>query len=63
MKKLYDVELTIEPILLESQKNTLLNLIEYISEQDQENWSPLVLENLDGLINLLEKIEDQIKGE
>lgn len=60
MKKLYDVEITVCPELLSKQKQTLLNLIEHIYEYGE--CSDEAVSHLDGLINMLDAIEDQVNN-
>jgi hypothetical protein len=58
MKKLHDIEITVCPQLISKQKQTLLSLIDHI-----EDWGQCgdeAINHLDGLINLLDAIEDQI---
>ena len=56
MKKLYDVEITICPELLTKQRNFLFG----IADEYSEEWSDGRMEAINGLINLLDAIEDQI---
>jgi hypothetical protein len=55
-KKLYDVEITICPELLTKQRNFLFD----IADEDSEEWSDERMEAINGLINMLDAIEDQI---
>lgn len=57
MKKLHDIELTVCPDLLSKQKQFLLNLC---PQDGKGMWTDEMWECLDGLINLLDYIEDQI---
>jgi hypothetical protein len=58
MKKLYDIEITVCPDLLSKQKHTLLAVIELLVER--EDTDDVFINHLDGLINMLDAIEDQI---
>jgi len=60
MKKLYDIQITVCPDLLSKQKQTLLKLTEHI--QDWGECSDEALEHLDGLLNMLDYIEDEVNG-
>jgi len=56
MKKLYDVELTICPELLNQQRRFLFD----IADEYSEEWSDGRMAAINGLINMLDAIEDQI---
>ncbi|MFZ9657885.1 MAG: hypothetical protein ACO29Z_04260 [Crocinitomicaceae bacterium] len=60
MKKLYDVEIVVCPELISKQKQTLLSLIDHI--EDWGECSDEALGHLDGLLNLLDAIEDQVNN-
>lgn len=57
--KYYDIEITVCPKLLGEQKQTLLAVIELLAER--KNTSGIFIDHLDGLLNLLDYIEDEIK--
>lgn len=59
MKKLYDIEITVCPKLLGEQKQTLLAVIELLAER--KDTDDIFINHLDGLVNLLDYIEDEIK--
>jgi hypothetical protein len=58
MKKLYDVEIVVCPDLISKQKQTLLAVIELLVER--EDTDDVFINHLDGLINMLDAIQDQI---
>lgn len=58
MSKLYDVEITVCPKLLSEQKQTLFAVIELLAER--KGTDDVFLNNLDGLVNMIDKIEDEI---
>ena len=60
MKKLYDVEVVVCPELLSQQKQTLLAVIELLVERQETD--DVFINHLDGLINMLDNIEDQINN-
>jgi hypothetical protein len=56
MKKLYDIEIVVCPELIAKQKQTLLSMMDFLSsEWDDEMW-----DSMNGLLNLLDAIDDQI---
>ena len=57
--KLYDIEITVCPKLIAEQKQTLLAVIELLAER--KNTSGIFIDHLDGLLNMLDSIEDEIK--
>jgi hypothetical protein len=56
MRKLHDIEITVCPDLLSKQKQTLYHLM----DEKQIEWTDEMRENMDGLLNLLDFIEDRI---
>jgi len=54
--KEYDIQITVCPLYLAKQKQFLLNLI----TDKQIEWTDEMRENVDGLINLLDYIGDEI---
>ena len=52
----YDIQITACPIYLTKQKQLLFSLL----ENKQIEWTDEMRENMDGLLNLLDYIEDQI---
>ena len=58
-KKLYDIEISVCPKLIAEQKQTLLAIIELLAER--KNTSGIFIDHLDGLLNMLDSIEDEIK--
>ena len=58
MKKLYDVEIVVCPDLLSKQTQTLLTMCDYLSSE----WDDEMREGVDGLLNMLDAIEDQINN-
>lgn len=58
MKNLYDVEIVICPDLLDKQRNFLFD----IADEYSEEWSDEKMDALNGLINMLDAIEDQINN-
>jgi hypothetical protein len=59
MKKLYDIEITVCPKLIAEQKTTLVYLTDWL---EKNRLPKAMLEHLDGLINLLDAIDDQINN-
>jgi hypothetical protein len=57
MSKFYDIEITVCPELLKKQKIMLYDLI----DQKQVEWTDEMREGMDGLLNLLDYIEDEVK--
>ena len=57
MKKLHDIEITVCPDLLDKQKQTLYSII----DEKSIEWTDEMRENMDGLLNLLDWIQDEIK--
>ena len=55
--KLYDIEITVCPKLLAEQKQTLYKLM----DEKSIEWTDEMREHIDGLLNLLDYIEDEIK--
>lgn len=53
MKKLYDIEITVCPKLLDKQRKFLFDLVDEYSEE----WSDEKMNALDGLINMLDNID------
>jgi hypothetical protein len=60
MKKLYDIEIVVCPKLISEQKQTLLAVIELLVER--EDTDDVFINHLDGLINMLDTIEDQVNN-
>lgn len=58
-EKLYDIEITVCPKLLGEQKQTLLAVIELLAER--KDTDGIFIDHLDGLLNMLDWIEDEIK--
>jgi len=58
MKKLYDVEVVVCPNLLDKQRNFLFD----IADEYSEEWSDEKMDALNGLINMLDSIDDQINN-
>lgn len=56
MKKLHDIEITVCPELLAKQKQFLFHLM----DDEQIQWTDEGREYMDGLLNLIDFIEDQI---
>jgi hypothetical protein len=56
MKKLHDIEITVCPELLSKQKQFLFHLM----DDEQIQWTDEGREHMDGLLNLIDFIEDQI---
>ena len=52
--KYYDIEITVCPKLLAEQKQTLLKLMSL-------EWTDEMREHMDGLLNMLDYIEDEVK--
>lgn len=52
----YDIQITVCPLHLTKQKQFLFSLL----ENKQIEWTDEMRENMDGLINLLDYIEDEI---
>jgi hypothetical protein len=57
MSKFYDIEITVCPELLKKQKIMLYDLI----DQKHVEWTDEMREGMDGLLNLLDYIEDEVK--
>ena len=57
--KFHDIEITVCPKLLSEQKQTLLAVIELLAER--KDTDDIFINHLDGLVNLLDYIEDEIK--
>jgi hypothetical protein len=57
MGKLYDIEITVCPELLAKQKQFLFHLM----DDEQIQWTDEGREHMDGLLNLIDFIEDEIK--
>lgn len=55
-EKLHDIEITVCPLYLTKQKQFLLHLL----DDKQIEWTDEMRENMDGLLNLLDYIEDEI---
>jgi hypothetical protein len=58
-KELHYIEISVCPKLLAEQKQTLLAVIELL--QERKNTSGIFIDHLDGLLNMLDWIEDEIK--
>jgi hypothetical protein len=58
-KELHYIEISVCPKLLAEQKQTLLAVIELL--QERKNTSGIFIDHLDGLLNMLDSIEDEIK--
>jgi hypothetical protein len=56
-KKLHDIEITVCPDLLSKQKQTFYKLI----DDEKIEWTDEMREHMDGLLNLLDYIEDEVK--
>lgn len=56
MEKFHDIEITVCPVYLTKQKQMLY----WLMEQNIE-WTDEMREGIDGLLNLLDYIEDEIK--
>ena len=56
MEKFHDIEITICPVYLAKQKQMLY----WLMDQNIE-WTEEMREGIDGLLNLLDYIEDEIK--
>ena len=52
----YDIQISVCPIYLTKQKQTLYALM----DQKHVEWTDEMREGLDGLLNLLDYIEDQV---
>lgn len=52
----YDIQITVCPYYLTKQKQTLLTMLNHLSNE----WDDEIREGVDGLLNLLDYIEDQI---
>ena len=55
--KYYDIEITVCPELLAKQKQTLYKLM----DEKSIEWTDEMREHLDGLLNLLDYVQDEIK--
>lgn len=53
----YDIQITVCPIYLTKQKQMLYALM----DQKQVEWTDEMREGVDGLLNLLDYIEDEVK--
>ena len=58
MKKLYDVEIVVCSSLLDKQRNFLFD----IADEYSDEWSDERIDALNGLINMLDSIDDQINN-
>lgn len=58
-EKLHYIEITVCPKLLAEQKQTLLAVIELLEER--KDTDDIFINHLDGLVNMLDWIEDEIK--
>lgn len=58
-KELHYIEISVCPILLAEQKQTLLAVIELLEER--KDTDEIFIKHLDGLLNMLDWIEDEIK--
>ena len=56
MTDIYDIEITVCPDLLSKQKQTLYKLM----DDDKIEWTDEMREHMDGLLNLIDYIEDSI---
>lgn len=56
-EKYYDIEITVCPKLLAEQKQTLYKLM----DEKSIEWTDKMREHIDGLLNLLDYIEDEVK--
>ena len=56
MEKIYDVEITVCPDLLSKQKQTLYKLMD-----EKIEWTDEMREHMDGLLNMIDYIEDEVK--
>jgi hypothetical protein len=52
----YDIQITVCPLYLTKQKQLLYRLL----DDKQIEWTDEMRENADGLLNLLDYIEDQV---
>lgn len=57
MNKFYDIEVTVCPVLLDKQKQTLFKLMD---ENEKIEWTDEMREHMDGLLNLLDYLQDQV---
>ena len=55
--KYYDIEITVCPKLLAEQKQTLYKLM----DEKSIEWTDEMREHIDGLLNLLDYVQDEIK--
>lgn len=53
----YDIQITVCPLYLTKQKQMLYALM----DQKQVEWTDEMREGLDGLLNFLDYIEDEVK--
>lgn len=53
----YDIQITVCPLYLTKQKQMLYALM----DQKQVEWTDEMREGMDGLLNLLDYIEDEVK--
>ena len=56
MKPIYDIEISVCPDLLSKQKQTLYKLM----DDDKIEWTDEMREHMDGLLNLIDYIEDSV---
>ena len=56
MKPYFDIEITVCPDLLNKQKQTLLKL----ADDKSIEWTDEMREHMDGLLNLIDYIEDEV---
>ena len=56
MTDIYDIEITVCPDLLSKQKQTLYKLM----DDDKIEWTDEMREHMDGLLNLIDYIEDSV---
>jgi hypothetical protein len=56
MNKLYDIEVTVCPVLLDKQKQTLFKLMD-----EKIEWTDEMREHMDGILNLLDYLQDEVK--
>jgi hypothetical protein len=56
MNPIYDIEISVCPDLLSKQKQTLYKLMD-----EKIEWTDEMREHMDGLLNLIDYIEDSVK--
>jgi hypothetical protein len=56
MNKFYDIEVTVCPVLLDKQKQTLFKLMD-----EKIEWTDEMREHMDGILNLLDYLQDEVK--